>query len=267
MSGFHVVAGANETFTRPAIRRLSFADLRTALRLGLEDFFEKPSHYVFLCLIYPVAGLVLSAWMTGANILTLLFPLMSGFALVGPVAAIGLYEISRRREAGMDTSWWHAFDVRHSPALPSIIGVAAWLLGLFVAWLLTAQAIHAAHFGDTQPQGLADMVQMMLATEAGRSVMLWGNLAGLGFAVLVLATTVVAFPLLLDRDTGALAALDTSVRVTLANPVPVAGWGLIVAGLLVIGTVPFFAGLAVVLPVLGHATWHLYRRAVAEEAG
>lgn len=264
MSGFHVVAGADDTFERPAIRRLTLSDLKAALRLGLDDFFEKPSHTVFLCLIYPVAGLVLSAWMTGANILTLLFPLMSGFALVGPVAAIGLYEISRRREAGLDTSWWHALDVRRSPALPSIIGVAVWLLAVFVAWLLTAQAIYGAHFGDTQPQGLGEMAQMMLASEAGRSVMLWGNLAGFGFAVLVLATSVVAFPLLLDRDAGALAALDTSLRVTLANPVPVAVWGLIVAGLLVIGTVPFFAGLAVVLPVLGHSTWHLYRRAVAE---
>lgn len=264
MSGFHVVAGAEDTFERPAVQTLKISDLKEALRLGLDDFFEKPSHYVFLCLIYPVAGLVLSAWMTGANILTLLYPLMSGFALVGPVAAIGLYEISRRREAGLDTSWWHALAVRHSPAMPSIIGVAAWLLAIFIAWLMTAQAIHAAHFGETQPQSLGDMVQMMLATEAGRSVLLWGNLAGLGFALLVLATSVVAFPLLLDRDAGALAALDTSVRVTLANPVPVAAWGLIVAGLLVIGTLPFFAGLAVVLPVLGHSTWHLYRRAVAK---
>lgn len=267
MSGFHVVAGADHTFERPAVQTLTLSDLSAALRLGLEDFFDKPSHYVFLCLIYPVAGLALSAWMTGANILTLLFPLMSGFALVGPVAAIGLYEISRRREAGMDTSWRHALEVRHSPALPSIIAVAAWLLFLFVAWLLTAQAIYTAHFGEAQPQGLSDMAQMMLATQAGRSVMLWGNLAGLGFAVVVLATSVVAFPLLLDRDAGALSAIDTSLRVTLANPAVILAWGAIVAVLLVIGTVPFFAGLAVVLPVLGHATWHLYRRAVAEEAG
>lgn len=265
MSGFHVVAGANDTFERPVVQTLTFSDLGAALRLGLDDFFDKPSHYVFLCLIYPIAGLVMSAWLTGANILTLLFPLMSGFALVGPVAAIGLYEISRRREAGLDTSWWHALEVRQSPALPSIIGVAAWLFFVFIAWLLAARGIYAAFFGEAQPAGLGDMVHMMLTTEAGRSVMLWGNLAGLGFAVVVLATSVVAFPLLLDRDVGALSALDTSLRVTLANPVVIATWGLIVALLLIAGSLPFFAGLAVVLPVLGHSTWHLYRRAVKQE--
>ena len=265
MTAFHVMAGANNAFTRPAIRKIGFADIVDALKLGLDDFSEKPSHYVFLCLMYPIAGIALVIWSSGANLLPLLFPLMSGFALLGPLAAIGLYEISRRRELGLDTSWRHAFDVRYSPALPSIIAVALMLFGFFVVWLVVAQTIYTAYFGDTVPVSLSSFISNVLTTPEGRGLIIWGNLIGFIFALVVLATTIVTFPLLLDRDVGAVAAIDASVRATLTNPGPVALWGLIVAGLLVIGTIPIFAGLAVIMPILGHATWHLYRKLVAPE--
>ncbi len=263
MTAFHVMAGAHEGLARPAVRKIGITDVLEALRLGWNDFMEKPSHYVFLCLIYPVAGLFLAVWSTGANLMPLLFPLMSGFALLGPIAAIGLYEISRRREAGEDTSWRHAFDVRHSPAMPSILAVGFFLVVLFVAWLLIAQALYTANFGETAPASVGAFISDVLTTPQGISMMIWGNLIGFVFAVVVLATTVVAFPLMLDRDVGAAAAVETSMRATLANPVPVALWGLIVAALLVVGTIPIFAGLAVIMPILGHSTWHLYRRLVA----
>jgi len=265
MAAFHVMAGASDGFVRPAVRKIGFADIIDALRLGLSDFKEKPSHYVFLCLMYPIAGIFLALWSSGANLLPLTFPLMSGFALLGPLAAIGLYEISRRRESGEDTSWRHALGVLSSPALPSIIAVGAMLFVLFIAWLVTAQTIYTAHFGDTVPASVSSFLSDVLTTSQGMGLILWGNLAGLAFAVVVLATTVVAFPLLLDRDVGAAAAIDTSVRATLANPVPVALWGLIVAALLVVGTIPIFAGLAVMMPILGHSTWHLYRKLVAPD--
>ena len=267
MTAFHVMAGADSGFVRPAVRKIGFSDIVDALRLGWDDFREKPSHYVFLCLMYPIAGVVLVAWSSGANMLPLVYPLMSGFALLGPIAAIGLYEVSRRREMGEDTSWRHALAVHRSPALPSIIAVGLMLLVLFVAWLLVAQAIYTAYFGETVSASLSSFLSDVFRTEQGRSMMLWGNLAGFVFAVIVLATTVVAFPLMLDRDVGAAAAVDTSVRATLANPVPVAVWGLIVAALLVVGTIPLFAGLAVIMPILGHSTWHLYRKLVVPPDG
>ncbi len=262
MTAFHVMAGANNHFVRPAVRRIGVADIGEALKLGLADFSEKPSHYVFLCLMYPIAGIVLTVWSSGANLLPLLFPLMSGFALLGPVAAIGLYEISRRREKGLESSWSHAFDVRYSPALPSIIAVGILLFTLFIGWLVVAQMIYTACFGDAVPVSISSFLQDVLTTPQGMRLIFWGNLAGFVFAVIVLATTVATFPLLLDRDVGAVAAIDASVRATLANPGPVALWGLIVAALLVVGTFPIFAGLAVVMPVLGHSTWHLYRRLI-----
>ncbi|MCC2610074.1 MULTISPECIES: DUF2189 domain-containing protein [Rhizobium/Agrobacterium group] len=265
MTTFHVMAGADSSFVRPVVRKIGVADIMDALSLGWNDFREKPSHYVFLCLIYPLAGVFLMVWSSGANLLPLLFPLMSGFALLGPLAAIGLYEISRRRERGEDSSWRHAFSVLKSPALPSIIAVGFLLFVLFISWLLVAQAIYTAYFGDVAPTSISSFLNEVLTTPQGMALILWGNLAGFLFAVVVLATTVVAFPLLLDRDVGAVAAIDTSVRATLANPVPVALWGLIVAALLVIGTIPIFAGLAVIMPILGHATWHLYRKLVAPD--
>ncbi|MER9058099.1 DUF2189 domain-containing protein [Mesorhizobium sp. M0136] len=265
MAGFHVMADARGMHVQPTVRRISTEDLIDALRLGVEDFWAKPSHYVFLCLIYPVVGLILTQWTSGSNAIQLIYPLMSGFALVGPFAAIGLYEISRRREFGMDTSWWHALDVRHSPALPAIAVIGIMLLVLFLLWLFTAQSIYTSLYGNQPPASIAGFIREVLTTSKGWTLILLGNLAGFAFAAIVLATTVVAFPLLLDRDVGAVSAVETSARAVLTNPLQMALWGLMVAVLLVIGSIPLFAGLAVVMPILGHATWHLYRRVVEPE--
>ncbi|MER9879788.1 MULTISPECIES: DUF2189 domain-containing protein [unclassified Mesorhizobium] len=265
MAGFHVMADARGMHVQPTVRRISTEDLLDALRLGVEDFWAKPSHYVFLCLIYPVVGLILTQWTSGSNAIQLIYPLMSGFALVGPFAAIGLYEISRRREFGMDTSWWHALDVRHSPALPAIAVIGIMLVVLFLLWLFTAQSIYTSLYGNQPPTSIVGFIREVLTTSKGWTLILLGNLAGFAFAAVVLATTVVAFPLLLDRDVGAVSAVETSARAVLTNPLQMALWGLMVAVLLVIGSIPLFAGLAVVMPILGHATWHLYRRVVEPE--
>ena len=265
MAEFHVMADARGMHVQPTVRRITTADLWDALRLGAEDFWAKPSHYVFLALIYPIVGLILTRWTSGSNAIHLVYPLMSGFALIGPFAAIGLYEISRRRELGMDASWRHALDVRHSPALPSIAVIGIMLFALFLLWLFTAQSIYTSLFGDQPPASLGSFLSEVLTTSKGWSLIVLGNAAGFVFAVIVLATTVVAFPLLLDRDVGAVAAIETSVRAVIANPLPMALWGLTVAVLLVVGSIPLFAGLAVVMPILGHATWHLYRKLVEPE--
>jgi len=262
MSNFHVMAGRTAEFAHPTVRKIGMNDLIDALRMGWRDFMEMPSHLMFLAIIYPIVGVFLAAWTSGAGTLPMLFPLMSGFALLGPVAAIGLYEISRRREAGLASTWHNALDVRHSPALPSIIALGLLLFALFIAWLLTARALDISLFGDVVPASVGVLLGEVFGTSAGWTLLIAGNLIGLCFAVVVLATTVVAFPLLLDRDIGAVAAIQTSVRATLANPVTMLAWGLIVAVALVIGSIPLFAGLAIVLPVLGHATWHLYRKVI-----
>lgn len=264
---FHVYAGADGTRRVVDIRRIDNGDVLDALRLGFSDFWAKPSHYVFLCLIYPLVGVMLMAATSGENAFHLLFPLMAGFALLGPLAAIGLYEISRRRERGLDASWHHVRDILSSPAVPSILAIGALLVVLFLCWLYAAELLYQSLYGPVPPAGLAAFLADVFTTERGWMLIVFGNLIGLVFALVVLTTTVVAFPLLLDRDVGAYAAVETSARAVLANPVPMLFWGLIVAICLAVGSIPLFAGLAVVVPILGHATWHLYRKVVAPPAG
>jgi uncharacterized membrane protein len=262
MTHFHVIAGADETAIHPEVRKIGVADVFAALRRGLEDFWEKPSHYVFLCLIYPIAGLVLARWSSGANALPLVFPLMAGFALIGPIAALGLYEISRRRERNMDASWQHALEVVHSPAIPSIVALGIMLVAVFIAWLLVAQALYVNLFGEGAPASISAFMDQVFNTPAGWRMILLGNAIGFVFAAFVLCTTVIAFPLLLDRDVGAFAAISTSAKAVWTNPLPMIVWGLIVAALLAVGFLTLFVGLAIFIPVLGHATWHLYRTVV-----
>jgi uncharacterized membrane protein len=267
MAHFHVIAGGNRKAAYPNVRHIHVADVFTSLRQGLDDFWTKPSHYVFLCLIYPMAGVVLAYWTSGANALPLLFPLMSGFALLGPIAALGLYEISRRRELGLDTSWQHALEIRHSPAVPAILAIGLMLAVIFILWLLTAQSLYVSLFGPGRPESLMTFANEVFATSRGWQLMLYGIAIGFLFALAVLCTTVIAFPLLLDRDTGAATAVYTSMKAFAVNPMEFMLWGLIVAVLLVVGFAMFFAGLAIVIPVLGHATWHLYRKVVEPESG
>jgi uncharacterized membrane protein len=257
----HVIIGASESAALP-IRKIGFADLKDALARGLDDFLAMPSHAVFLCLIYPVIGLMLARFALGANVLPLLFPLAAGFALVGPFAALGLYEMSRRREHGLDVSWKHALDVFRSPSIGAIAVLGLLLVAIFLVWIAVAQSIYVAYFGYTPAAAMSDFIGQVFNTPAGWGLIVVGNGIGFLFAVVALTLSVVSFPLLLDRDVGAATAVLTSVRAVLANPVTMAAWGFIVAALLVIGSIPALLGLTVVLPVLGHATWHLYRKVV-----
>jgi uncharacterized membrane protein len=263
MTAFHVMSGASDVYSRPVINRIGISDVFDALRLGMADFREKPSHYVFLCLMYPIAGIVLAVATSSANLLPIIFPLVAGFALIGPIAAIGLYEISRRREAGIDTSWSHALEVTRSPSFPSIVTGGLMLFAFFVVWLVAAQTLYMNVFGDVFPRTFSAFSSDVFGTPEGTQLIVWGNLLGFGFAVVVLATTVVTFPILLDRDIGLVAAMETSLRATIANPAAVLLWGLIVAVSLAVAMIPLFVGLALAIPILGHSTWHLYRKLVA----
>ena len=258
----HVITGAAHNAPALQIRKIGFADLKYALARGLDDFLAMPSHAVFLCLIYPVIGIALARMAMGYNVLPLLFPLAAGFALVGPFAALGLYEMSRRREAGLDVSWKHALDVSRSPSIGAIAGLGLMLVASFLVWIAVAQSIYVAYFGYTPAAAMSDFLNQVLTTPAGWSLIIVGNGVGFLFAVLALTLSVVSFPLLLDRDVGVATAIQTSVRAVVQNPLPMAAWGLIIAAGLVIGTIPLLVGLAIVLPILGHATWHLYRKVV-----
>ena len=246
----------------PQLRRLGWSDITDALRAGRADFMAAPTQILFLCIIYPVFGFVLARWASGGNLLPLLWPLLSGFVRVGPLAALGIYEISRRREAGMPVAWSDSFKVLQSPALGAIIGMGLIMAAIFALWLLTARGIFLATMGDVSHEGPRALLRDVFGRPGGMALLVLGNAAGALFAVGVLAISSVSLPMLLDRHVSLGTAIATSLRVFRENRTVMLGWGLVVAAGLAIGMATLFVGLAVTLPLLGHATWHLYRRVV-----
>ncbi len=246
----------------PEIRTLTLQDLRIALRKGWADVMAFRSDVVFVCLLYPVIGGVLAVLAVQGNSLQLVFPTLSGFALAGPVAAVGLYEMSRRREKAEPTSWLAYLDVIKSPKFGGILILSLFHVVVFLVWIMSANLIFDATIGPETPQSVAAFIDEVVTTPAGWAMIVIGMAVGFAFSVAVLAISVVSFPLLLDRDVSLPTAVVTSVKVALKNPVPIGVWGMIVAGSLALGSLPALLGLVLVLPILGHSTWHLYRRAV-----
>ena len=245
----------------PAVRVISLADIKDALAKGMDDFRAMPKYIVFLGIIYGVLCLLAVRFAFDYSVLPLAFPLVGGFALLGPFAAIGLYELSRRREHGMDTSWWHMAGVFRSAAAPSILGLGLLLMVAFFAWLLAARVVYQSTFGN-QPLEPTDFLGQLFTTGHGWTLILLGNALGAAFALVVFSATVVSFPMLVDRRVSVMNAVKTSINAVLTNPFPMLVWALIVVGSLIVGSIPLFVGLAVVLPVLGHSTWHLYKNLV-----
>jgi uncharacterized membrane protein len=247
----------------PAVRKIGAADIRDAIAQGFADFSAYRSDVLFVGFIYAAVGLVLARLAFGLDMLPLVFPLASGFAIIGPFAAIGLYEMSRMREQGARISWMNALDVFRAPASGAILVLGLLLVALFLLWLTAAWAIYDHTLGPQLPVSIAAFAHDVFTTGAGLTMIALGVGVGFLFALLAMTISIVSFPLLIDRDVGLDTAIATSMRAVFANPLPMALWGLIVAGGLVLGSIPLFIGLVVVVPVLGHATWHLYRKLVA----
>jgi uncharacterized membrane protein len=255
----------DRTPSLPIVRTIGYGAIRSALAAGFADFWAMPTHVIFLAIIYPIVGLLLARLTMGEGLLPLAYPVMAGFALLGPFAAVGLYEVSRQRERGLDVSWRNALDVLHAPARRSIAVLGFVQLMIFAVWLAVARALYTSLMGDEAPASVAAFFHRIFTTEAGWTLIIAGNAIGFLFAAAALTLSVVSFPLLLDRDIGANAAMLTSMQAVLRNPGPMALWGLVVAVALFIGSVPLFIGLAIVMPILGHATWHLYREVISPE--
>ena len=247
--------------SHPVIHKIGIADLREVLAKGLDDFAAMPTHSVFVIVIYPIMGLILLRLSFGYDLLPVVFPLVAGFTLLGPFAAIGLYEMSRRRELGLPASL-DALSVFSLPRLWPILVLGIVLMVIFLAWLMAAMAIYSGTFNNWYPTSIGDFANRLFATPAGWTLILVGCGVGFCFAVVALAISVVSFPMLVDRDVSPGLAAATSIRAVAANPITMAVWGFIVAAALVIGSLPVLVGLAIVLPVLGHSTWHLYRKVV-----
>lgn len=259
------------------VRKITSADADAALREGWADFMAMRGDLIFIGLLYPLIGFVAATAIIGGALLPLLFPIVAGIGLLGPVAAIGFYEMARRREQGLSANWQHFFDVRKRPAADDIATVAGLLLAVFALWLIVAGLLYVVLWGFWappwltefvwySPHSIGEFVTRLFTTPEGWALIILGNAIGLAFAALVLAISVVSLPMLVDCNISASDAVSTSWRAARANPGVMFRWGLIVAALLVIGSIPLFIGLAAVLPWLGYATWHLYTKLVDRSA-
>lgn len=247
------------------VRTISSADLRASLAEGYADFKSKRGDLIFVGLLYPLVGVATAIVLTGSDI-AMLFPMLAGLALLGPLVATGFYELAKRREAGQDSSWWHFFDVLRSPSILSIIAVGIGMLAIFAAWLGAATMIYSLFFGLEPAGTITQFAEKLLTTQAGWSMIIVGNLVGILFAVIVLAVSVVSMPLLVDRKVTAERAVATSLAAFRRNPGVLLRWGIMVGVILTLGAIPLLIGLAIALPILGYATWHLYTRLVDRDA-
>ncbi|WP_349367783.1 DUF2189 domain-containing protein [Salinarimonas sp.] len=246
---------------RPAVRRITSGDVRAALAAGYRDFLAMPSHLVFVGLFYPLFGVVLGLVVFTDLGFALVFPLVSGFALVGPVAAAPLYEASRRREAGLAPSWPEALGALGRAGV-SLVFAATLLAAIFAAWMLCAGLIYKTFYGAQGPESLLPFLTDVLTTPRGWGMIVVGHAVGVVFAAIAFTLGVISLPLLVDRDVGAGVALRTSVEAVRRNKRPMALWAALVAAILIVASAPLLVGLTVAMPILGHATWHLYRRIV-----
>jgi uncharacterized membrane protein len=251
--------------TDPVVRRIKVADVVEALSAGLRDFQAAPLYGLAFGAFYAAGGILILLCLTAFHMVYLAYPLGAGFALLGPFVALGLYEVSRRREAGQ------------KPSLMGIVrlirtrGELGWMafvtLFLFVVWMYQVRLLIALLLGVSASFGsLQEFLTVVLTTNAGLLFLAIGNCVGAALALVLFSLTVVSFPLLLERDVDCVTAMITSVRAVVTSPLPMIGWAATIVLLLAISSLPYFLGLLVTLPVLGHATWHLYRRIVAPVA-
>src|SRR5438552_5055194 len=250
------------TSSEIGIRTIGLNDLWQSLREGYDDFKATPTVGVFLTVLYPLFALLLTLFLVGKNLLYLAFPMVAGFTLIGPVVSVVLFEMSRRRERGLNVSWRSTFDFVHSASFAPILALSVVMTLLYVAWLFMAQFLYFGLFGQDPPVSASDFVTQLVSTRRGGGLILYGVLLGFLFALTALAISVVAFPLLLDRPASAATAVAVSIRAVVSNLMVMAVWGVIVVVLLAAGAIGCLIVLAAILPILGHATWHLYRKVV-----
>jgi uncharacterized membrane protein len=248
------------------VRTITNDDLRFALRQGLDDFLAMRGDILIAGLVYTLVGLAAVVMTANRPLIPFLAPIVAGVGLLGPVAAVGFYELARRREDGQESTWSHFFDVLKRPAADDMGMVAGLLMLVFFLWLLAAGALYALLFGWATPTSIGDFLASVFATPEGWALIVVGAVVGAAFGWVVLSMSVASMPMLVDCDVSASEAVSASWRAANANKALMFRWGLIVVGLLVLGIAPLFVGLAFVLPWLGYSTWHLYTRLIDRSA-
>ena len=249
----------------PVVRSITAGDIAEALGEGLRDFQAVPLYGLAFGALYAAGGIAILLCLMAFGLVYLAYPLAAGFAMIGPFVATGLYEVSRRRETGQ------AISIGAIWATVKARGEIGWMafvtLFVFVVWMYQVRLLIALLIGlHASFSSLREFITVVLTTNEGLLFLAIGNAVGAALSLILFSLTVVSFPLLLDRDVDFVTAMVTSVRAVVKSPVPMIGWAAVIVVLLAVSAIPYFLGLVVTLPVLGHATWHLYRRIIAPVA-
>lgn len=238
---------------------LTFGDLGRALAAGWRDFLAMPQFGMFFGGVYVVAGLLIGwAVITGGEP-SWLIPAIAGFPLVAPFVAVGLYEASRRREAGEALGWRAVLGALRGHDDDQILSMGVIVFVAFSFWMIVAHAIFAIFMAES---GMGDDALTAFLTPSGLAMLAVGSAVGAVMAFAFYAMTVISLPMLVERKVDFLTAIIGSFKVVRANFAVMIGWAAIIAAVLFIAMMPGFLGLLVALPVLAHATWHLYVRVV-----
>ena len=245
----------------PEINEVDLSDLKASLALGWRDYRRAPLYGLAFAAVYVLGGWLIFWAMTTKGQIWWTLPAGAGFPILGPFIACGLYEVSRRLEAGEPLRAGAVFGVIFRQKDRQIPSMAAVIVVFFLFWNFLAHMSFALFLGNATMTNVSSSFAIF-ATPGGMMMLAFGTALGAVFAGLLFSLTVVSLPMLLDREVDFVTAMLTSLALVQANPVVMLGWGAGIAACLFLGMLPGFLGLFVVLPVFGHATWHLYRRAI-----
>ena len=248
--------------TMPKVNALTAADLRACLAQGISDFARAPLYGLFFGAVFTIIGMVIVLALTSWGTPWMIYPFAIGFPLVGPFAAAGLYEVSRRLENGSPLGWSQVLSAVWAQRRRELSWMAFVMLFVFWMWMYQVRLLLALILGRMSFSTLEKFLTVVFTTEQGWTFLAVGHLVGGALSLVLFSITVISIPLLMDREVDIITAMITSVKAVLASPLPMLLWGVAVTLAVLIACAPFFLGLLVVLPVLGHATWHIYRRAV-----
>lgn len=249
----------------PETRAITADEISKAFYLGVRDFRSAPLFGLFFGGIYAFGGLLILGALTGIEARWLIFPIAIGFPLVGPFVAAGCYEVSRQIEKGETPAWGHVLTVVFQQQRRELGWMAFITLFIFWMWMYQVRLLIAIFLGRLSFSSIPAFLNVVTTTPEGLAFLAVGSVVGLLLSLVLFSVTVISMPMLLDRDIDFITAMITSVRTVLASPVAMLGWGITVTAFAIVAMLPFFLGIVIALPILGHTTWHLYRFAVPAE--
>lgn len=243
----------------PKLKPVDFPMLGAALAAGWQDFLKAPAFGLFFGGFYALGGIVMVLLTFWLGQIYMVIPLVIGFILIGPFVAVGLYEVSRALSEGRPLTWSGVLGVMLRQRSREFGWMSFVTLFVFWIWIYQIRLWMALFFGLQTATTWQAFFNMVLTTPNGWTFLAVGSAVGLALTLGLFSITVISFPLLLDRDVDFITAMLTSLETVASNPIPMLAWGIFIAVIAILAMVPAFLGLLIVLPVLGHATWHLYR--------